>query len=96
MATPPRRNRVAATSSPLLQRLGRVPPVLVAVVAGACVLVALLVGSRWSALALLPVVALLGWLSHLSWPRLSSGHRLVRLVVLGALVGWLVSTLLRG
>jgi hypothetical protein len=70
--------------------------VLLAALVGLVVLVALVAGSRWSALGLLPVVAVLGWLSAQAWPRLSRGQRLLRLVVLGALTSWVLLTLAAG
>lgn len=82
--------------SRLLERLSRVPVWAVAVLVGACVAVALVVGSRWSALALLPVLALLGWLSRLAWPALGPAERALRVVVLAALLAWVVVTLAGG
>jgi hypothetical protein len=96
MPPPSRRERIVIASTPVLVRLGRVPGWLLAVAVGTCVAVALVVGSRWSALALTPVLALLGWLSYLAWPGLSAGARLLRLVVLGALLAWMASVLITG
>ena len=80
----------------MLRRISSVPPVVVAALVAVCVAAALIVGTRWSALLLLPVLALLAALSRHAWPRLSRGQRAMRLVVLGALVGWTASTLLTG
>jgi hypothetical protein len=91
-----RREHVEAASSPALERLARVRPLVVAVLVGTAVVTALAVGSRWSALALLPVVALLAWLAYLAWPRLRPAERAVRLFVLGALLTWCVVTLVSG
>jgi hypothetical protein len=77
-------------------RSGRLPTLLVAAAVGAAVLVALLTGSRWSAALLLPVVALLAWLTWAVWPRLRTGERVLRLLVLGLLTGWALTTLFAG
>lgn len=76
-----------------LERLSGLPTVLIAGLVGLGVLAALLVDNRWSALALLPALALIGWLTYLAWPSLRAGQRLLRLLVLGALAAWAVSRL---
>lgn len=74
----------------------RLRGVLVALAVGVGVLVALLQGGRLAGLLVLALVGLLGWLSWSAWPGLGRGQRLLRLVVLGLLVGWSVSTLVVG
>jgi hypothetical protein len=91
MPQPAPRERAARARTP-----SRAVAVLLAIALGVIVLAALLAGSRWSALGLLPVIAGLGWLSAQTWPRLSRGQRLLRLVVLGALSTWVVLTLAAG
>lgn len=87
------RERAGTASAAALVRLQRVPPALIAVAVGVCVAVTLIVGSRLAALALLPVVALLGWLSYLAWPRLRRPQRALRVAVLAGLLAWCAGTL---
>lgn len=75
---------------PAVQRLRGLPTVLIAGLVGLGVLAALLVDNRWSALALLPALAFMAWLTYLAWPSLGPGPRLLRLLVLGALAAWAV------
>ena len=84
----PLRRRVELSSQPWLERLAVVPKLLVAGVVGIGVLVALLVDNRWSALAAIPVLAFLAWLTYLAWPRLDPLPRALRLLVLCGLTLW--------
>ena len=63
-------------------------PAWVAPVAAAVLLVAgLAMRGPAGAVALVGVAAALGWLASMSWPRLSVGGRLGRLVVVAAMLG---------
>lgn len=90
MPVPDRRRRIEAASVPVLRRLAGYPRWLLAAVVGLLLAVALVTGRWWSTLLLVPVLAVLGWLAYLAWPRLSGGERAVRLIVLGALTAWLL------
>lgn len=91
MPVPDRRRRIEAASVPVLRRLAGYPRWLLAAVVGLLIAVALVAGRWWSTLLLVPVLAVLGWLAYLAWPRLGGGERAVRLVVLVALAAWLVT-----
>jgi hypothetical protein len=94
MTSLPPRDRVEQASVPALRRLGRGPVWLLPVAVGVLVALALVLGGRWAAVSLLGVVGLLGWLSYLVWPRLRTGERALRVVVLGAMLTWVAVTLL--
>lgn len=72
-----------AASVPVLEALGRVPKVLIALLLAVAVLVALLVDGWWAGLVLVPAVLFAGWLTYLTWPVLTGGQRVLRVVVLG-------------
>jgi hypothetical protein len=63
-------------------------PVWVAPIVAAVLLVAgLAVRGPGGAVALVGVAAALGWLAAISWPRLSAGGRLGRLLAVAAMLG---------
>jgi hypothetical protein len=63
-------------------------PVWIAPVAAAVLLVAgLAVRGPGGAVALVGVAAALGWLAAISWPRLSAGGRLGRLLAVAVMLG---------
>ncbi|GAB2677189.1 DUF6703 family protein [Thalassiella azotivora] len=81
-----RRERAAAATLPVLERLRAVPVPVTALAVGALLLGALLLGSWPGGLLLLLVVGALGWITWLVWPRLSTGHRVLRAGVLTVLL----------
>jgi len=86
-ASPQARGVVAARSRPILERLSRLPPL---VVPGAMLLL-MLVGLSTPLPFALPALAIaaafVAWLAYLSWPVLNSGARLLRIVMVGVVVG---------
>lgn len=96
MPVPDRRRRIEAASVPVLRRLAGYPRWLLAGVVGVLLAVALVAGRWWSTLLLVPLLAVLGWLAYLAWPRLRGGERAARLVVLGALTAWLLARVVGG
>jgi Family of unknown function (DUF6703) len=91
------RDRLSARSRGLLVRLSQLPPI---VVPGA-VLVLMLVGLMAPLYAAIPALLVVGlfvlWLAYLSWPLLDARGRLLRGVMVGAVIaamagritGWL-------
>jgi len=85
-ASPARQAAERQSARPLLylHQLPRwVPPVVLAVL----LVVGLAVKGPAGAAALCALAAALGWLAALSWPRLSAGGRVARLVTILVLVG---------
>jgi uncharacterized RDD family membrane protein YckC len=84
------RGHVERASFPLLTRLLAVPRWLLVVLIASCLLVGLsLTGplAILGSLFLLIVATFLGWLLLLSWPVLTPGRRIIRLVVVLAVTG---------
>lgn len=84
------RARVEATSRPALVRLTRLPRLLVPALFGVLVIVALAAPTPVALLATLVVVGFVGWLTYLSWPAITAGGRVFRMVTFGLLLAWLV------
>jgi hypothetical protein len=81
------RDRVNVHSHTVLRRLHALPRWTVPLATAVLVFVGLYSGAVIGGLCLLVVAGFLGWLVYLSWPRLSRNARLVRLLVLGLVVG---------
>jgi hypothetical protein len=81
------RDRVNVRSYTVLRRLHALPRWVVPLATAVLVFVGLYSGALIGGLCLLVVAGFLGWLVYLSWPRLGRGARLVRLLVLGLVVG---------
>jgi|SRR6266545_1765331 len=86
----PLRSAVERRSAPLLIVMHQLPrlvlPVLMAVLFGIGVIVAGPVG----VVALALLLVFLGWLSYLSWPVVDARGRVIRLALLGLLIGLMV------
>lgn len=83
------RESVEQASLPLITRLSRLPRV----VPGLLVLALMLAGAfvpGWGWVFLVVVLAILAWLLYLSWPRLTSPERLMRVAVLAMVVAVIV------
>lgn len=81
---------LARRSRPALLWLSRLPRWIVVVTPAVLLFLGLIQTGRWAWLGgvlLLVVAALLGWLTALSWPRITTGQRLARTVIVAALVG---------
>jgi hypothetical protein len=74
----------------VLVRVARVPRAVLALAVGLVLLAALLLGGAVGTTVLTFVVLLMVWLTYLAWPALGGAARVLRLVVLAALVAALV------
>ena len=83
---PPLRTSVERRSAVLLAWLSLRPKLLLPGLVVGLLLLAGLLPPLASALCLLPVLVLVGWLSYLSWPALDGRARVLRLLVLVGLV----------
>jgi hypothetical protein len=87
------RDRVNVHSYTVLRRLHALPRWTVPLATAVLVFVGLYSGPVIGGLCLLAVAGFLGWLVLLSWPTLGRTARLVRLLVLGIVVGTALSRL---
>jgi hypothetical protein len=85
--SPQARGVVAVRSRPILEWLSRLPPLVVPVAMLALMLVGLTTPLPYALPALAVAAAFVAWLGYLSWPVLSSGGRLLRIVMVGLIVG---------
>lgn len=84
------RGNLERASIPILSRLLAVPRWLLVVLIASCLLLGLALTGPLApvgALFLLIVATFLGWLLMLAWPVLPVGRRMIRLVVVFAIVG---------
>lgn len=85
-----RRGALEQISYPILLTMQRVPRWLVVILMATCLFLGLIQSGSLSWLGgilLLLVAAFLGWLVALSWPVISPGSRILRVVVVAAIVG---------
>lgn len=85
-----RRRTLERYSYPLLAAMQRVPRWLVVILMAVCLFLGLIQSGSlaWlGGILLLIVAAFLGWLVTLSWPVISPGSRVLRVVVVAALAG---------
>lgn len=81
---------LARRSRPALLWMSRLPRWIIVVTPAILLFLGLIQTGRWAwlgGLLLLLVAALLGWLTALSWPRITTGQRLARTVIVAALIG---------
>ena len=86
----PRRRRMESLSYPALRTLSRLPRWLVVVLPAVLLLLGLIQTGplAWLGGVLLSIVfVMLAWLTMLSWPVITPGSRVMRFVVLAALLG---------
>jgi hypothetical protein len=81
-----RRQAVERRSAHLLLYLHQLPRWVPPVVLAVLLVVGLAIKGPAGAIALCGVAAVLGWLASLSWPRLTSGGRAARLLVVAAIL----------
>ncbi|MBG0816035.1 DUF6703 family protein [Planomonospora sp. ID82291] len=75
--------RLSAAPLVFLFRLPRwIPPVVLVVL----LLAGFAVPSFWGGLAVLPVIAFVGWLAYMSWPSLGAKGRILRIALLAFLL----------
>ena len=79
-------NAFERASLPLTRLIARMPPLVPILVVFALVLVGSFLGP-WGAIPLGLVVLFLLWMLALSWPRLSSSERLMRIAVIALVLG---------
>ncbi|MCU0300678.1 MAG: hypothetical protein MUF35_03635 [Candidatus Nanopelagicales bacterium] len=77
----PARSRLEAFSAPILLRMKRLPGWLIPVLLGVMLFVGLVVPARWGGILLVVIGGFLLWLTAVSWPAVSPGSRLLRMVV---------------
>ena len=90
LSSNPRRAAFERASFPYMARLTAMPRWLLIIGLGSSLLLGLVLAGSWrwlGAAFLLLVAAFLGWLLALSWPLLTGGRRLMRLLVVAALIG---------
>jgi hypothetical protein len=87
------RGRVHERSYAALTRLHAMPRWTVPVATVVLVFVGLYAGPVLGGICLLVVAAFLGWLAYLAWPKLGSGGRVGRCLVLGLLAGFALARL---
>lgn len=88
------RRSVERRSSPVLAFLSTQPKLIIPVVSVVLLVCGLALPPAYGAVCLGLLLALVGWLSYLSWPVVTGLARIVRLVTLGLLAAVLVQRLL--
>jgi hypothetical protein len=76
-----RRTRFEDASRPILLRMRALPIFLVPTLLAVMLFMGLAISAPWAGLLLLVIAAFLTWLTALSWPAISPGSRVLRLVV---------------
>ncbi len=69
-----------------LTRLHRMPRWTVPVIMGVLLLAGLLIRQPWAGVLLVALALFLGWLLALSWPQLSPGSKVMRLLVIAIVI----------
>lgn len=87
------RRAVERRSAPALIWLKSKPTALLPVVSVALLLGGLVAPPSIGVVLLLALLALVGWLTYLSWPVVQGGARIVRMVTLGLLAAAILSRL---
>lgn len=82
----PARNTLEHRSATSLLWLHQLPRWLLPVLAAGLLVAGLAIGGLGGAVALCGLAVVLGWLAAVSWPRLSAQGRLLRVVVVAAVV----------
>ena len=75
------RARFEAASRPVLVRMRALPTFLIPMLMAVLMFVALAVRQPWAGALLIVVSAFLAWLTALSWPAITTGSRVLRVVV---------------
>jgi hypothetical protein len=79
---PPGRDAAQRRSAVPLTFLRQMPPWTVPVLSGVLLVAGLAIRGPGGAAALAVLLAFLGWLAYLSWPRLDPAGRLLRVIIL--------------
>lgn len=90
LSSNPRRAAFEARSYPVLAVVTSMPRWILIIGLGSALLLGMILSGPWAplgALFLLFLAGFLGWLLALSWPLLTTGRALIRVIVVVALVG---------
>jgi hypothetical protein len=81
------RERFEDFSRPILRRMQAMPGFLIPVTLGILLFFGLTLNAAWSGILLIVIAVFLFWLTAVSWPGITTGSRILRLVVdVGVLV----------
>jgi hypothetical protein len=81
------RERFEDFSRPILLRMQAMPGFLIPVTLGILLFFGLTLNATWSGILLILIALFLFWLTAVSWPRITTGSRILRVVVdVGVLV----------
>jgi len=75
------RERFEDASRPVLLRMQALPGFLIPVALGTLLFFGLTLSATWSGILLIVIALFLFWLTAVSWPRITTGSRILRLVV---------------
>ena len=75
------RERFEDASRPVLLRMQALPGFLIPVTLGVLLFFGLTLSATWSGILLIVIALFLFWLTAVSWPRITTGSRILRLVV---------------
>jgi hypothetical protein len=75
------RERFEDFSRPILMRMQAMPGFLIPVTLGILLFLGLTLNATWSGILLMLIAIFLFWLTAVSWPRITTGSRVLRLVV---------------
>ena len=75
------RTRFEDASRPMLGRMQMLPAFLIPVTLGILLFLGLALSAAWSGVLLIVIAVFLSWLTAVSWPAISPGSRVLRLVV---------------
>ena len=75
------RERFEDFSRPILLRMQALPGFLIPVTLGTVLFFGLTLDAAWSGILLILIALFLFWLTAVSWPRITTGSRILRIVV---------------
>jgi hypothetical protein len=75
------RERFEDFSRPILLRMQALPGFLIPVTLGTVLFFGLTLNAAWSGILLILIALFLFWLTAVSWPRITTGSRVLRVVV---------------
>jgi Family of unknown function (DUF6703) len=75
------RERFEDASRPVLLRMQALPGFLIPVTLGVLLFFGLTLSANWSGILLIVIALFLFWLTAVSWPRITTGSRILRVVV---------------
>ena len=78
---PSARERFEDFSAPILMRMQALPGFLIPVTLGTLLFFGLSLNATWSGILLILIALFLFWLTAVSWPRVTTGSRILRVVV---------------